>query len=85
MLSTAEADEISDAMGRRREFCCPTNWHRSKKGNLTRLWRNRSLTVFQHCGRYKYVINEEDGPRFSPIGWDTEEEAVAALRDELSV
>jgi hypothetical protein len=78
---------ISAALAERQEFTDVRNWRRSRKGNAWRVWEGVTLTVFYREGRYRYSLNDELLPelRFSEGNYDSEEEAVEALADELGV
>jgi len=67
------------------ELAPPLPWRRSQKGNLFRRWLDMTLTVFaRRDGRYGTCISPRKGPpRFSPGGYATEADAVAALLEEL--
>ena len=69
-----------------REFEAPHAWKRSRKGNLWRNWRGVTLTIYGRSdGWYGWVIADEDGPRYSPSGYETEAECMDALGSELEV
>jgi hypothetical protein len=63
-------------------------FRRSKKGNL---WRNfegdMTLTIFRRRGddTYGWCVADEQGPRFSRRGFETEEAALFALAEALGV
>ncbi len=59
-------------------------WQRSKKGNRWRRWHSWTLTVFQcRDGRFGWCIGTAEGPTFGRKRFETEGEAVKALRLEV--
>lgn len=59
-------------------------FQRSRKGNLWREYEGLNLSVFQRdTGVFDWSLADEDGPRFSSYGWETEEEALDALSFEV--
>ena len=58
---------------------------RSRRGNLTRRWMDKILTVFKSNGSYSYCIADQDGPRFCEVAFETEQEAVADLIYQLRI
>jgi len=59
-------------------------FRRSRRGNLwRRLPGGRTVTVFAKDGGYAWCVAGEDGPTFSPGGYDSEADAPAAAWEEL--
>ncbi len=68
------------------DFLNPANWGRSRKGNLWREFEGATLTVFsRRDGLFGWSIADHTGPQYSPDGFETEDEALEALADELGV
>ncbi len=74
--------EAVTAARARRAF--EAGFRRSARGNLSRrLPDGRTLTVFAKDGGYAWCVAGEDGPTFSPGGYDSEADAPAAAWEEL--
>ena len=66
------------------EFTQLHNWQRSKKGNLWRHHDGQTLTVFKRLDNlFSWCISGSDGPDFSEGTYETEEDALLALAEEL--
>src|SRR4051812_13060872 len=74
-----EAEHVEAVLAARAEFAA--GFRRSRKGNLTREWEGLRLTIFRRKGDgcFGWSVADEEGPRFSPGGYETEEEALLAL------
>lgn len=66
-----------------REFCELRWWRRSARGNLVRQFDGSTLTVFKRRGEWWWCIatGEEEETKFSPQGYETEEDALYALAE----
>ena len=68
------------ATGRRAGFLA--GFRRSKRGNLWRHYEGRTLTVFRRDrGGFAWCVADGEEPRFSPLAYGTEREALDALWD----
>ncbi len=78
--------EVSDALRRWREFEKRKHWQRTRRGNLTRRYDGRRVTVFlQTDGMYGWCISSTvDEVEFGE-GYDSEEDAVTGLGEALGV
>jgi hypothetical protein len=81
-LSTWEADELADEIGRQREY--RDGFRRSKKGNLWQRFEGLVVVIFQRKwdGLYGCCISDDDGPTFEGA-WGSEVEAIAAVYEVL--
>lgn len=77
--SAAKAERERLRLAAMRDF--RDGFKRSKRGNLWRNFRGLTLTVFRRAGDnwFAWSIADEEGPRYSPHAWETEEEAIGAL------
>lgn len=76
-----EKQRIEAAFAARDAF--ESGFKRSRKGNLWRNWEGKMLCVFRRDDDfYAWSVSDNDGPRFSPGGYATEEEAIGALWDQ---
>jgi hypothetical protein len=85
ILSAYECDRIAEAMAQEREFR-DSLFQRSRKGNLWCRWNGVTLTVYEYpkgSGCYRYCIAGDGGPSFSEESWESEEEAIAHLWEQL--
>jgi hypothetical protein len=62
------------------------SFRRSAKGNLWRKYEGKLLTIFsRNDGDYGWCISVDgDPPKFSPGGYETEDEAMRALWFEVT-
>ena len=70
------------------EFTDSTAWQRSKRGNLWRTWEGLTLSIFRRRGvddLYGWSIADEDGVRYSRESFDSEDDAMTAICDELEL
>ena len=63
-----------------------SGFRRSRKGNLWRQYEGLSISVFLRRGDgwYGWSVADSEGVRFSPGGYETEEDAMAALWEQVS-
>jgi hypothetical protein len=68
-------------------FDDPAVWRRSAKGNLWRNWEGLTVSIFRRTGDdlFGWCIADGDGRRFSPGGYETEDDALSGLHDALEV
>jgi hypothetical protein len=79
-------DPVKYMIAEREKFSAIAYWQRSKRGNLWRLWEGRTVTVFVRTDEfYGWSIADDNGPRFSRGGYETEDEAMDALAEALWV
>src|SRR5262245_61297209 len=80
--------ELADArVAAWQDFARPGDWKVSQKGNLWRRWQDRLVTGFRRRdGRYGWSMGETLGgdAHFSAQGFDTEDDAMLDLFDNLS-
>lgn len=79
---------VQYTMDRWEEFEDPTAWSLSKRNpeNIWRMWEGLTVTVFRRNDDfYGYSIADSDGPRYSKTAYETQEEALYALGDELGI
>lgn len=70
-----------DGDDRVRSLAFFAGFKRSKKGNLSRQWEGRSLTVFRRKdGTFAWCIADDDGPTYSEGTFEDEREAIRDLR-----
>jgi hypothetical protein len=83
--------EIKDALEIRSQFM--EGWNRSARGNLTREWDNKTLTIFKRGAGYSWSISRADEVvieglaeriRFAKQGYESESLAMSALWSEFS-
>lgn len=61
-------------------------FRRSRRGNLWRTWDGRTTTVFARSDdRYGWCIADGSETRYSPHGFENEDDALMALGEELGV
>ncbi len=64
----------------------PSAWRRSNKGNVWREWDGVTITIFRRQdGRWGWCIADEDGPRYSTGGYETQADARTALGENRGV
>ncbi len=71
---------------REREFAeFVVGFRMSARGNLSRQYDGNTITVFKHRGKYVWCIrnSEEDETTYSTDQYDTENDAMMALADQL--
>lgn len=67
------------------EFIDPSAWKHSRKGNRYRHWEEQLVTIFtRNDEAYGWCI-AGDETRFSPRGYETEEEAIESAGFALGV
>lgn len=81
--SGSGSPSIDAAMAVWREFELPAAWQRSRKGNLWREWQGITLSIFPQRGGFGWCVADEDGPRYSPVAYETEQYAMSALGDAI--
>jgi len=68
------------------EFEDSAAWQRSRKGNLWRHWEGMTLSIYaRDDGYFGWCVAGEEGPRFSSGGYETEEDAMAALGETVGI
>ncbi len=68
------------------EFVDPSEWKRSKKGNLWRHYEGLTVTVFCRAdGLYGWSVADSDDVRYSRRVCESEDAAMDALGEELGV
>lgn len=68
------------------KFESPSEWRRSKKGNLWRRWEGMLLTIIKRnedC--FGWCVAEDDETQFSSDTFDTESDAMSDLGDAVGV
>lgn len=64
----------------------PRGWYRSDRGNLTRSWRGKRLTIFERpagSGWYAWSVKDGASVTFSPGSFQTEAAAIEAVLKEV--
>ena len=80
IVSEQEAVQFQAQLEARREF--EEGFKRSRKGNLWRVYNQRTISVFKHIDDcYRWSIADELGLRFSQVSYPTEEDAMDALTE----
>ena len=82
-IPTERDREVRAALAAVEEFEDPAAWHRSRSGNLTRRWDDKTVTIFRRHGQYRWSISDEEQTRFSRQGYEAEEDALIGLREEV--
>ena len=79
--------KVETSLAVQAEFESSLSWHRSKRGNLWRNWKGKTLTIFRRTGDgfFGWCIANEDERQFSSGGYETEADAMRALVSELGV
>jgi hypothetical protein len=80
------ARQLAEAIERKvAEFEDRRAWLWSKKGNLWRKWGDKTLTIFRRKdGRFGYVYHDGEEPHYSQDGYETEDDAISALREAVT-
>jgi hypothetical protein len=70
---------------KRRLFADAVFWKRSCRGNLWRKFLGVTVTIYtdKESGEYKWCISDSDGPRFSTMTFESEQDAIVSLGCEL--
>ena len=78
--------EVTEALKRWREFESMKHWRRTERGNLTRRYDGRRVTVFQQKDEfYGWCISSTvDDVEFCE-GYDSEEDAMTGLGEALGL
>jgi len=75
-------EELEQRFKMLEEFEDVTNWKRSQKGNLWRVYDGQTLTIFRRRDRlFGWSIAGDDEVTFSPHGFGSEGQAMSALSD----
>lgn len=82
-----ENDRIARILRERKQWERLTEWRQSRRGNLTRFWEGRTLTIFR-CddNRFRWSIHDDEmGTEYSEESHSSAASAMISLSDVLCI